>query len=130
MKDQPGIPLAGDADLSGSAPPRHPARQTLVAVPSTWTPDGDRIVFWGGTATNPTGLYSITPSGKDLRLLFKARREMSDMVPDISADGRWLILDGVFWDKTPLFLFDLTDERLFQLTDLLVGEARWRPSGG
>ena len=50
------------------------------------------------------------------------------MVPDISADGRWVILGSTFWSQTPLFLFDLRREQLFQVTTDRVAEARWRPS--
>ena len=117
-------------DADGSGLTRLTGRQNLDAVPSTWTPDGDRIVFWGRSAADPMGLYSITPEGKDLHLLFKAPPEVDEMVPDISADGRWVILGSAFWSQTPLFLFDLRREQLFQLTPHRVAEARWRPTAG
>jgi DNA-binding SARP family transcriptional activator len=115
---------------NGSGLTRLTGRQDPVAEPSAWTPDGDRIVFWGGTATDPTGLYSITPEGKDLHLLFKAPPEVGEMVPDVSADGRWVILGSTFWSQTPLFLFDLRREQLYQVTPHRVAEASWRPTAG
>jgi Tol biopolymer transport system component len=117
-------------DADGSGLTRLTGRQNLDAVPSTWTPDGDRIVFWGRSAADPMGLYSITPEGKDLHLLFKAPPEVDEMVPDISADGRWVILGSAFWSQTPLFLFDLRREQLYQVTPHRVAEARWRPTAG
>ena len=98
-------------------------------LPTAWTPDGEHVLFWGDYL-GPTGMYSTTPTGGDVELLFRAPKDVQILVPDVSSDGRWVLLAGQ-WDPgapTPLFVYDLDGRQLFQLSDELVSEPRWRPS--
>jgi serine/threonine protein kinase len=103
--------------------------QNVGDTPTTWTPDG-RIFFWGD-ALGASGIYSITPSGKDLRLVFESPGQEGVLVPDVSPDGQWMLLAGEWDTPEPLYLVDLRNGASFELiTTATVAEARWRPETG
>jgi serine/threonine protein kinase len=95
-------------------------------VAMAWTLDGSRILFWGD-AQHADGLYSMTPRGTDVRLLTTPGTGV--YTPDVSPDGRWVILGGEWDTPAPLFLLDLKGAQLYRLTQADVGEPRWRPTG-
>jgi len=98
-------------------------------APSAWTPDGRHILYWGDDL-GPLGLYRMTATGGNITLLFRAPPGVKVLSPDVSSDGRWVLLAGQ-WDspetQTRLFVFDLRGGQLYQLSDQLVSEPRWRP---
>ena len=96
--------------------------------PTAWMPDGKHIVFWGDVpGTSLTGLCSMTPNGKDIRLLAPSPPEIHVLVPDVSPDGRWILLGGEWDTRAPLYAFDVRTGQLLQLSQDELDEPRWLP---
>ena len=66
----------------------------LRAGQPDWSPDGRRILFysnWGGSAGISANLYTISPSGKRLKLLTHARGgKVQHLSATFSPDGKWI----------------------------------------
>jgi hypothetical protein len=97
--------------------------------PTAWMPDGEHLIFWGKVpGTSLTGLCSMTPDGKDIRLLAPAPPGIEVLTPDVSPSGRWILLGGQWENPAPLYAFDVRTGQLLQLSQDNVDEPRWRPS--
>ena len=97
--------------------------------PMAWMPDGEHIVFWGNApGASVTGLCTMTPDGKDIRLLAPAPPRIQVLTPDVSPDGRWILLGGQWDIRAPMYAFDVRTGQLLQLSQDNVDEPRWRPS--
>jgi Tol biopolymer transport system component len=89
-----------------------------------WSPDGKYIAYFhGDTVPGKTGIYIITPEGKENRL-FQPGTNIYE--PTWSPDGQWI----VFSDKTQIWKKKLNGDSLIQLTT----EGRnffpaWSPDG-
>jgi len=73
----------------------------VFQAPITWTPDGQRLLFWGREGAEET-LVSMRPDGSDVRAfagglpeghnLGQTRQGLQALLLDWSADERWIVL--------------------------------------
>jgi serine/threonine-protein kinase len=102
-----------------------------VGLPLSWTPDGERIVFWSDTTRS---LLSMRPDGSDVRRLvdhFPRSPYIGDLAPDWSPDGQWIVTAGPWSPEdlgTLVLLMRADGSDVFTL-GYYVTEPSWRPSG-
>jgi serine/threonine-protein kinase len=102
--------------------------QRVSDNPMAWMPDGEHIIYWGDApGTSLTGLCSMSPDGKDIQLLAPAPPGIGVLTPDVSPDGRWILLGGQWDIRAPMYVFDVRTGQLLQLSQDNVDEPRWRP---
>ena len=113
----------------------HEVRDVSYAPPLSWTPDGERIVFWGPNRGDVT-LMSMRPDGSDLRPFsdrFPRSRVVGDLVLDWSPDARWIVMAGTwvreeFGSQGTLALLMRADGSEVFTIGTFVTDPKWRPA--
>lgn len=101
-----------------------PADFRVTDFEPAWSPDGKYIAYvHGDTAPGKTGIYIITPEGKENHLFHSG---ITASEPAWSPDGQWI----AFSDETQIWKKKLNSDSLIQLT--LKGRnffPAWSPDG-
>ena len=108
-----------------------------AAMMSSWSPDGDRLVFgfggfFGGRNARPAKLMTINADGSDPRDLTENLPNAG--FPDWSPDGNFIVYrvwgdDGRGGEARGLRLLDLRDQSVNTLTTEWDNFPYWSPSG-
>ncbi len=108
-----------------------------AAMMSSWSPDGDRLVFgfgafFGGRSARPARLIMVDADGSDPRDLTEGLPNSG--FPDWSPDGNFIVYrvwggDGQGGEARGLRLLDLRDQALKILTTEWDNFPFWSPSG-
>ena len=113
-------PLDGSEAVQLTAPP-------LIATNPRWSPDGTKIVFYGGVTGQATGMFTVAASGGPaIPLLPKGPPARFEGEPSWSPDGKRILYDF----QSSLEVIDLESRAVEQLpnSDGLFA-ARWSPDG-
>lgn len=96
---------------------------------STWSPDGERIVFDGSLPGKSANLYVIASRGGPVEEILGNAVQGYASEPGWSPDGRLLVFDNP-GPPAGLYLFDLSSRTVHRVegSEGLAG-ARWSPNG-
>jgi hypothetical protein len=105
--------------IAGGAPTVLAAEQPGLAYGPAWSPDGKTIAYsrWKPGGFRDIHLYDLA-SGQD-RALWVDRA--LDMDPTYTRDGRYLVFSSDRTGIYNLFAYEVTSERLFQVTNVISG---------
>lgn len=113
----------------------HPVPTDLatVAEPS-WSPDGTRLIFTGGTENNtePSHLYAMSPDGSDFVQLTDAPGDVLDMDPAWSPDGGLIAFSRLEDGQSAIAVLDAASGSVTMLTGGEFNQANtpaWSPDG-
>jgi len=94
-----------------------------------WTPDGDELVFLGRTENMRTLFFMNVTNGKITR---RIKPDLNQVLsPDISPDGKKILLSGVRDGIRDIYILSLNDESLTNVTqdDFYEFSPVWSPDG-
>ncbi|MGA9160250.1 MAG: BTAD domain-containing putative transcriptional regulator [Actinomycetota bacterium] len=119
---------AGGSDVTkvGEEPAGH------FGFPLSWTPDGERILFWGHKLGGGRTILSMRPDGSDVREFmedFPRSPYIGQLVLDWSPDGRWIVMAGASASDSSgtLALLMRADASEVFTIGAYVTEPTWRP---
>jgi Tol biopolymer transport system component len=104
----------------------------LSGLPLSWTPDGQRIVFWGH-GPDEEALRSMRPDGTGVREFidgFPTSEFFGHLELSWSPDGQWIVMGGPAEDQGTLAVLARADgSRVFTI-GTFISEPSWRPDIG
>jgi serine/threonine protein kinase/DNA-binding SARP family transcriptional activator/Tol biopolymer transport system component len=111
----------------------HEVPVSPFGLPLSWTPDGERIVFWGPERGKDT-LLSMRPDGSDIQPFsdrFPKSPFIGELVLDWSPDERWIVMAGTYVVNEPgggtlVLLMRADGSEVFTL-GYFVTDPKWRP---
>ncbi|MCK7482496.1 MAG: hypothetical protein M0C28_39265 [Candidatus Moduliflexus flocculans] len=116
-----------------SQPPSTPTSRASSSSnrPGPWDADGERFVF-GGVAKGRPGPDRSSTCVKDKIVREIPFRELAEILsPAFSPDGRYLVFTGLAGGVSDLFIYDLRDNILKQMTRDVYADLQpaWSPDG-
>jgi len=111
-----------------------PATECSGGFPGAWTPDGEKVIFRGGQASEGAlQICAVRPDGSDISVLFSRTGERATS-PDISPDGKKLVFSFAPADEPgniEIYAAHADGGNLRRLTDdpAADDEPSWSPDG-
>lgn len=101
-----------------------------------WSPDGERIAFFGPADDDPKApeeIFVMTSDGEDLRRI--TRNDTRETYPDWSPDGKTLLVSSLRGGSWDTYVIDVENGSEERITNTPAGHhgswlAAWSPSGG
>ncbi len=113
----------------------HDVPTSPYGLPLSWTPGGERIVFWG-SERGERRLLSVRPDGSDVQPFldpFPTSPFIGELVLDWSPGERWIVMAGTWVPDDPgggtLVLLSRADGSEVFTIGSFVTDPKWRPAG-